>query len=574
MGHLDGVLVGQAVRKQLALQGQDHAAFAREAAGVVDAQGGACGELLGQRPVVVVEGCGITGAVEAGDSLDDSAGQKGYGDEGVDVAEQLFRELRVLGEPARGGLQTWFQHCLPAGQTTRLGRGRAEVDPLAHGGEGPLLVDAMDDRTPQVAAWVGGFLAAQYGFGQVDGHEVGQSRHGRLGEFPGGDADVQGGADAGAGLGQQFQAASGGEGVLPHKRLSHQHQSPRRNRVSGVMVRLALGDFRPHALARGGHGAGCGVGQPAGRRGDGEVFGRQGPGILPVRRGGRDEGGPAGKARQYVDLLRDGEGFTRWETGENGFDGDALDPGGARHRTGHERDPPTARQRHLDSGTLTAGDQLGCPLHDDRPVTRVQLKSEVLHPDSVPCAGLADGVPVRPQQSTFASGALPQQSALDGVGRPANHGGQRRILGAARIAEAQDALDPSAERVAEGKRAAGARLGAFGEVLGTVDPDELPLHQGETDAVGTGHLLGEDESRGALDRREVPGQGRGSESAHQDRAVRVGEGDVHLAAREPGLEPGEDGSGRADDRAVRIEVVTEGQVRPVRREAQGAAAVP
>lgn len=288
MGHLDGVLVGQAVRKQLPLQGQDHAAFAREAASVVDAQGGARGELLSQRPVVVVEGCGITGAVEAGDSLDDSAGQKGYGDEGVDVAEQLFRELRVLGEPARGGLQTRFQHCLPAGQTTRLGRGRAEVDPLAHGGEGPLVVDAVDDRTPQVAAWVGGFLAAQYGFGQVDGHEVGQSRHGRLGEFPGGDAHVQGGADAGAGLGQQLQATSGREGVLPHKRLSHQHQSPRRNRVSGVMVRLAPGDFHPHALARGGHGAGCGVGQPrpTGRR----------RGIRPPRH--RDPARPAGRQRR------------------------------------------------------------------------------------------------------------------------------------------------------------------------------------------------------------------------------------------------------------------------------------
>lgn len=55
---LHGVLVGQIVRQQAALEGQDHGAFARVAPGVVDGQGGTAGEFQAQRAVVVTEGAG------------------------------------------------------------------------------------------------------------------------------------------------------------------------------------------------------------------------------------------------------------------------------------------------------------------------------------------------------------------------------------------------------------------------------------------------------------------------------------------------------------------------------------
>ena len=97
MGDLDGVLVGQTVREQAALQGQDHGAFARVAAGVVDGQRGPGGEFLGQRPVVVPEGGGVRPrAVEAGDAQDDAAGDQGHRDEGVDVVQQPSAVLGVV----------------------------------------------------------------------------------------------------------------------------------------------------------------------------------------------------------------------------------------------------------------------------------------------------------------------------------------------------------------------------------------------------------------------------------------------------------------------------------------------
>lgn len=254
MGDLDGVLIGQTVRKQAALQGQDHGAFARVAPGVVDGQGGTIGEFQGQRAVVVTEGSRVLSAVEAGDAQDHAAGDQGDHDEGVDLGEQPLGVLGVLGEPARGDLQVRFQHCLPAGQTTQLGRGRAEVDQLADRAEGKVVADAVDHRTVQVTAGVGGLLAAQYGLGQVDGDEVGQSRHRRLGEFLGGAAHVQGGAYPGAGLGQQLQAAARGQGVRPHAHLTHHHEPSRRGLRVAVAVR--------HATPAGrGEPAGCGVGK-------------------------------------------------------------------------------------------------------------------------------------------------------------------------------------------------------------------------------------------------------------------------------------------------------------------------
>lgn len=460
------------------------------------------------------------------------------------MGQQLLGVLGVLGEPARGSLQVWFQHCLPAGQTTQLGRGRAEVDPLADRAERNVVADAVDHRTAQVAAGVGGLLAAQYGLGQVDRGEVGQSRNRHLGELLGGAAHIQGRAYTGTGLGQQLQAASRRQGVLPHLWLPHQHKPSRGGLEAGVIVRR-IGSTGGHdALVARGALAGCGAGEVPGRRIGGGTPGRRGAGNVFGRRDGRDAGRLGGEAEQPVDLARGGEGLSRWrageeDAGEEGLDGDAFHSGGTRHRTAHQRHPSAVGQGHVDGGPLRAGDQLGGLLHEDRPVTGVQLTGQFVHSDAVVKAdgGIGAGAQVRLQQSALACGTLLQQSPLDGFGRLAYHGDERRVLGAARIAEAQDAFNVPAERVADGNRTAGAPLGAFGEVLGTVDPDELPLRQCETDAVGGGELLGEHESRDALDRREASGQGRLSETAQKDRPGRIRDGDVHLAAREPGLQP-------------------------------------
>lgn len=162
----------------------------------------------------------------------------------------------------------------------------------------------------------------------------------------------------------------------------------------------------------------------------------------------------------------------------------------------------------------------------------MQFEGQFVHADGVVKAGggRGPGVQVRPQQSALTRGTLPQQPPLDGLGRLAYRDRQLRVFGAARIAEAQHALDTTAERIADGKRAAGASLGALGEVLGTVNPDELPLRQCETDAVGARDPFGEHESRNALERRKAPGQRRLPETAQEDRAARIGHGDVHLAA--------------------------------------------
>lgn len=200
----------------------------------------------------------------------------------------------------------------------------------------------------------------------------------------------------------------------------------------------------------------------------------------------------------------------------------------------------------------------------------VQHGGQFVHPDGAVKAdgGFGSGVQVRPQQRALTRGTLPEQPPLDGPGRLAQRDRQRRVFGAAGIAEAQDALDTTAERIADRKRAAGASLRTLGEVLGTVYPDELPLRQCETDAVGAGDPFGEHESGDALERRETSGQRRLSETAQEDRPVRIGDGDVHLAAGEHGLQLVEHGDGRADDPAVPVEIFPEGKVGLVRREAE------
>ncbi len=287
------------------------------------------------------------------------------------------------------------------------------------------------------------------------------------------------------------------------------------------------------------------------------------------------EAGRAGRS-PFLGGPRHEERLVRCGAGQDGLGDEALHPRGSRHRAAHQRDLPAVGQGHADRGSLCAGDQLGGLFQQDRLVAGAYPGAQVADPDAVvrQGGGLGAGVQVRPQQGALAFGALSEQPPLDGVGRPAYHRGQRRVLGAARVAEAQDALDAAADRVADRNGPAGVALRAFGEVLGAVDLDELPLGQREPDAVGAGVLLGEDEPGDALERREGPGQGRLSEAAQQHGPVRVREGDVHPGVGEPGLQPVQHRLGRADDPGIVLEVLQEGEPGLVGGEPQGPAALP
>lgn len=453
------------------------------------------------------------------------------------MREEALGVLGVLGKPAGGRPQVGFQHRPPAGQAPEMGRGGAKVDPLADRVEGVFVADTVDHRAVQVVAGVGGLLAAQYGLGQVDGDEVGQARDGHLGEFLGGTGHVQGGADAGAGLGQQVQTAACRDGVLPHSRFAHE-QEPGGHAARGVTG-----------------GAGC-AGR-AGRRGEWTGNGAR---KVPGRRaggGGRMHREPERRA----DVSGGGELLRRVAV-EDRLDGDAFDPGRTRHRTAQEGDPSAAGQGHLDGGPLSRGDQLDGLLREDHLITPVQVAlGHLAHRDQPPVPGrvpgphVVSGIEIGVQQGALARRALLQQPAFDGSGRPAYHGVQRRVRVGARKAEAEDALDAPAERVANGNRRAGARLGALGEVFGSVDVTELPVRKCETDTVRPTELLGEHEARDALDRGESLHHGHLAETTLKNCPAPVGEGHVHPTAREPGFQPVQHGSGSPDETAVQIQIV-------------------
>ena len=145
----------------------------------------------------------------------------------------------------------------------------------------------------------------------------------------------------------------------------------------------------------------------------------------------------------------------------------------------------------------------------------------------------------------------------------------------ARIAEAQDALDAPAERVAHGKRAAGARLGALGEVLGAVDLDRAAVPPGRDRCRWYRRTARRTRTRG---RSGSPG---GSWPATR---LRSGAGEPCRRRRRRRCssalpanldsQPVEHRYGRAGDPVVRVEVLPEGKVGPVRRQPQGPAALP
>lgn len=258
--------------------------------------------------------------------------------------------------------------------------------------------------------------------------------------------------------------------------------------------------------------------------------------------------------------------------GEDRFDGDPLHPGGARHGAAQQGDPTAAGQRHLDGGPLGRGDQFGGLLLQDHLVPPVQTALGELA--QLPVAAriatrrTAPDFEVRLQQVPLARRTLLQQPPFDGSGGLADHGVQRGVRVGERIAEAEHAFNTPTEQVPDGNCRAGVGLGAFGEVLGPVDIDQLPFRERQPDPVRPAEPLGEHEARDALDRGQVPHQGRFAEPALQHRAAPVGEGHIHVPAREPTLKPVQYGHRGADEPPVQIEILAVGKFAAVRGEAQ------
>ena len=99
-GDLDGGLLGQAAGQQAALEGHGRGVLAGVAAGVVDADRGPGGELLGEGQVVVVEGLGRLRPPEVGHAQDDAAGLQRHRDQRVDAVCER-RRSRPSGSWAR-----------------------------------------------------------------------------------------------------------------------------------------------------------------------------------------------------------------------------------------------------------------------------------------------------------------------------------------------------------------------------------------------------------------------------------------------------------------------------------------
>src|SRR5690606_29840325 len=87
-GDRDGGSAAEPAGQQGALHGAGGGAFAGEAAGVVDAEGGAGDDLLGEAYVVVLKRAGATGPGEGGHAQDDAPGPERDHHQGAEIVLQ------------------------------------------------------------------------------------------------------------------------------------------------------------------------------------------------------------------------------------------------------------------------------------------------------------------------------------------------------------------------------------------------------------------------------------------------------------------------------------------------------
>ncbi len=222
MGDLQAEGAVDLLREQAALEGEGGFAFAPVEPGVVDGEGGAGDEFLGERDVGGAERFGVAGADELGAAEHHAAGDQRYQQVGVDAGGDAGGDPVLAGDDAAQHLlvDLRFEQRAAAAQALGVGAFGAVLGGAADlvGGAGEAgTVGLADGEGADLDGLAGldrgGFLAADDGFEQVDGGEVGEPRDDGLDQLLGGALKVQGGADAGAGGGEQGEAFLGAGGA-------------------------------------------------------------------------------------------------------------------------------------------------------------------------------------------------------------------------------------------------------------------------------------------------------------------------------------------------------------------------
>ncbi|CAM5486577.1 hypothetical protein SANTM175S_07917 [Streptomyces antimycoticus] len=193
--------------------------------GVVDADGGAGGQLDGERAVPFAEGLAALGPGELGEAHDGVTGDHRHHEGGL----QHGAELQVLAavpagdDPHLGGAQG-----MGAQGVEGVAVDLADLDGLgvlggvdaADVAEGDRAVGdrAGEGDAAQLGAAVGesrrGLVAGEQPLVEVDGGQVAELRHGHVQQFPGSGLQIERGAYSGPGLVQQRQIAPYARGLL------------------------------------------------------------------------------------------------------------------------------------------------------------------------------------------------------------------------------------------------------------------------------------------------------------------------------------------------------------------------
>ena len=201
---------------QVALEDPRHRPLTAVQAGVVQAQRGPRGELLGERQVLAVEREGIAPAVEADQSEDDAPGahrdhhhrvHPGGDDPAVPpaVRVQPGGVLVQVRDEHRGQVREG----LPVRRADRVGADLADGRHALAGDVGQRAeARAAQRRVGEHRSGRGG-LSAQYRVQHVHRHGFGEVRHHDVADLLRRAEDVQGGPDAGGGPVEQAQSGLG-----------------------------------------------------------------------------------------------------------------------------------------------------------------------------------------------------------------------------------------------------------------------------------------------------------------------------------------------------------------------------
>ncbi len=237
-GHLDSRLLGQAPRKQAALQGERGGVLAGVAPGVVNADGCTGHHFLGEDEVVVPVALGPPAAGEDRDSECGPACLHRDHHDGVEpVPDGLGGPRRVVRDPrGDGAFRAAGRHRAAGRQAVGGGRALGVGVHLSRTDQG--LGTVAQDRAAGYPAERDGaghgtgrrLVAAQHGIQKIDHSEVREPGDGHLDQFLAGPGHVEGAADPGTRLVHQRQPLVGQ--VLPgHVKLHDQHPAHPARRV-------------------------------------------------------------------------------------------------------------------------------------------------------------------------------------------------------------------------------------------------------------------------------------------------------------------------------------------------------